>query len=252
MNTLIIIGVAAFVAIAAFAALNFGAFSKMKFWARSKAGKAGTYFEQDDPVAQMRQAAVDAGANINSAREALVKAEALKGSLERQVRSDTAEIATLTSRINKKLDSGTPKDSNEITQLAEALARAKKSLEMNQTQLADNVSFYNTTLAATKKEAAKITQLDQRAMRFQVRLDLSTAQAGLAEMANRFKPASMNGALQTASKFEEIAERKIEENSARLRVNAEFADPATKEEEETASIEASSALDEILASRPTK
>lgn len=233
-------------------ALNTNAFDKMRFWAKAKVGKAGRRFEEDDPVAQMRQAAADQTDNIAKARDALVKAEALKKSLERQTAADRSEEAILTARINKKLDAGVAQDDADVKALAEQLARVKKSRATNEQQLADNVAFYNTTLAAAKQASARISEIENRATKLQVRLDLSKAQADLADMSDRFKPSSLNGAVQSAAKFEEIAERKIEENAARLRVNAEFTDPAEVTEKELASADAESALAEIVAARGKK
>jgi phage shock protein A len=249
-------GIAIFLALLAVAVaavvllVNRRAAGQAGYFAKSQVGKAGRWFGRQDPVGQMRQAADDAKGNIAQAREALVRAEAMKSSLERQIRADRSEEATLTARIHKRLDAGAAPADPDVGRLAEALARAKKSLAANEQQLRDNAEFYDSTLRAAQGEAAKIGDIERRADRLQVRLDLSDAQGKLAELANRFKPGAMNGAAKTAAEFEEVAERKIEENRARLKVGADFggADP----EGEAVSAEADAALAGILAGRTGK
>lgn len=248
MSFLFYIGLAIVLALVLLAILNRRAFSSLAFWSRSQAGKAGRFFASNDPVTQMRQAADDAGYTIRQARDALVKSKALEAGLAKSAEDYRHEVAVLEKRINKRLDAGD--NPEQLTQMAEELSRAKKSLENTETQIASNAKFYVATMEVVKRESEKLSSIQQRADRLQVRLDMSKAQADLADLNDRFQPSSLHDAMNTASKFEAAAEAKIAENAARLQVNTELRGTDWEAEEESAGADA--VMADIMAKRTAK
>jgi phage shock protein A len=227
--------------------MNRRAGGKIAFLGKSKLGRLGRRAEESDPVGQMRQAAEDAGEKIANAREALIRAEGAKSALERQVAADQREVNVLTARINRALDQGEDAGSPKVRELGEELARAQKYLAENQRQLADNIKLCTEATEVIKHENEKVMGLAREADRLEVRLDVSNAQAAVADVATHLNGPALAGATNSAAKFREIAERKIDENNARLRVVSALG--GTRADGDAASADGEAALAEILAKR---
>ena len=245
--------ITAIVVIGIFAFLNKRAFGKVFHYGKTQAGNVGRFAEATDPVNQMRESAEEAKEQISTARNALIKNKALKESLERQVEKNKRDIATLESRIKHDLEHGKPKTDAAIITKAEQLAVARHDFNLNTQQLQTQIEVYNNTLTSAKKAASKIGELENRADRLQVRIDTSAAQADLAEMLSQYNPSGISNAIGKASKFEEIAERQISENQARLQVNADLGlTDFNNEEDINVSAEASNILDELEPKSPVQ
>lgn len=237
-----------------FALLNKRAFGKVFHWGKTQAGNVGRAAEQHDPVNQMREAAEEAREQIHTARDALVKNKSLKESLDRQVAKNKRDVSLTEGKLRKYKEEGRTKDDPDVITMAEKLAQARSELATNEKQLVIQTQLYNNTLTSAKKAAGKIGKLEQRANNLEVRLDTSAAQAELAEMLNSYSPSSVNGAVNKATRFEEIAEQQIAANQAKLQVNADLGLTVEDDDEAEISLEASSILDEFegsSSSQPT-
>lgn len=212
--------------------VNRRAVGQMLGWGKAQVGHVGRAFENADPVGQMQQKADDAKEELKKAKTALITCEGIKVGLERQLEADNKDVARLTARINQAMAEGKTDDDPVLIEYAKQLKAASTRLEENKAQLEMHVGVYQNTLNSVKKAGEKIQALETRATQLGARLKTSEAQAMLADLLDKFEPGAINSTLGEASKFEEIAQRKIDENNARLKVNQDLGTGSEVEEYE--------------------
>jgi len=215
-----IIGI--FITSAIIAVVNKTAFSKILHFGRTQAGNIGRAAEKIDAVNQMRESINDAKEQIRVAREALIKSKALKDSLERQIESTKRNINNLESKLVNFKKSDKDRNDPEVISVAEKLAKLKSDLVVNQEQLDIQTQIYNDTLKSSKAAYDKIARMEQRANHLEIKLGTSEAQAELSNLLNSFDPNSINNAFNNIEKFENVINSQIDENAAKLKVNADL------------------------------
>lgn len=211
---------------------------------RTKAGQFGEYAEGVDPAGQMRQAAIDASAELANADKALMSCEAMQSKLKRQINGDTLAANRLRAQIKKKLESGTSETDPDIVSKAKQVAELEKAVIENTSQIELQNDIYRKTLNSANSAAKRINGAIQRADRLKIRLDIGAQMSNLTAMLSKYSPAAVNSKMASIDKFEEKANEQLDMHSASLKV---MADRGYVDEEET-EFEMTSEAADVLAS----
>jgi phage shock protein A len=191
-------------------------------YVKSQFNKTGRWAENQDPIAQMQLKADEAKEQFRKAKVALIKCESLKSNLTRLNNDDTKEENRLLARIKQAMHEGKTDDDPVLIELANQLNNIRKRKTDLGQQLSAQTSLYGQLLNSMKMYAQNIETLERDASSLGVRLEVSEAQAEIAEMCDQFNVGAIDTTLGEAAKFREIAERKIAENTAKLHVDQDL------------------------------
>jgi phage shock protein A len=222
---------------------NRQALSRMLGAARAQAGKMGRAAELVDPLAMLQQAVDDGIAEIGKAKSGLELAKSNVNSLQRQVDRDLSEQAKLNNRIKAVLDGGDP--NNTARDYAVQLSTVEKNLVINQKQLENARRMYEGFAAQVNMGQEKVVAARQRASQLQVQLTISERASEMAKFAENFTfdPNKVN---EGVARAEELIQRQIDQNQAKVDVALEFGVSAAgqlKDDE----LERNAEVDNILA-----
>lgn len=199
---------------------------------RTKAGQAGDYAKTVDPAGQMRQAALDAAAELKTADEAMEMSERLKAKLQRQVDNDVAQVGRLRAKIKKLLDEGRPENDPEVIEKAKRVAELERAIAQNKSQIEDQNVLYKNTLksanAAAKKAKAAIDEAD----RLRVDLGLGEQAVKLAAMFQKYDPTAVNAKMAKIDEYRQAAQDQKDGHTAKLKVMADRSAAFADEDED--------------------
>jgi phage shock protein A len=227
MNTLFWILLIVVVVGIALVLLNRRAVARFLDAGSAQLGKAGRWAIHKDPVAMYKEKIDDATDHLRTAREGLVRVRGLITGVQRQVDDGDKETARLDVRIKGALSSG---DENRAAEYVRQLQEAKKQLEENRRQLAVHLETYQGFLKQVQAAQAKIVQAKDEADKLGVQLEISKAEAELADIAQNFQVNT--SALEGLGEIKGEIHKQIDANRARGMVARDLAAGAALEVEE--------------------
>jgi phage shock protein A len=190
-------------------------------------GKAGRWAVNQDPVAMYKEKIDDATEHIGTAKQGLVRVRGLIMGVQRQVEDGDREAARLDARVKAALSSG---DEIRAAEYVRQLQETKKQLEENRRQLVVHQETYQGFLKQVQMAQAKVIQAKQDAEKIGVDLQISKAEAELADIAENFQVNT--SALDGLGQIKGEIHRQIDANRARGQVARDLSASATKEIEE--------------------
>ncbi len=199
---------------------------------RTKVGQAGDYAEGIDPAGQMKQAALDAAAELKGADDALVECDKLRSKMLRQIKADELSVARLRGEIKRKLTvENLPDNHPVVVEKAKQVKTLEANIAENNSQITLQETVYKTTLANANSAAAKVQGAMARADRMKVRLDLGAQTVKLTSMLAKYDPTAVNSKMASIDKYEEKGNEALDGQQAQLKVMAdrgmlEVPDPA--------------------------
>jgi phage shock protein A len=216
----------------------------------AQVGKAGRWAANQDPVAMYKEKIDDATEQISTAKKGLVSVRGLIMGVQRQVDDGEKDTARLDARVKAALASG---DESRAAEYVRQLQDCKKQLEENRRQLAIHQETYQGFLKQVQAAQNKVVQARDEAEKIGVELQISKAEAELADIAENFQVNT--SALDGLGAIKGEIHRQIDANRARGQVARDLSAGAVKEMEEEDRIkneEAKVLLDQYKAEMGTK
>jgi len=200
-----------------------------RFFAAGSAqlGQAGRWAANKDPIAMYKEKIDDATDHIRTAKEGLVRVRGLIIGVQRQVDDGEREAARLDARVKAALSSG---DENRAAEYVRQLQETRKQLEENRRQLGIHEETYNGFLKQVQLSQTKVMQSKQEAEKLGVELQISKAEAELADIAENFQ--INTSALDGLGEVKGEIHRQIDANRARGQVARDLSTGAALEMEE--------------------
>jgi phage shock protein A len=193
----------------------------------AQVGKAGRWATSQDPVAMYKEKIDDATDQIRTAKQGLVRVRGLIIGVQRQVDDGEKDTARLDVRVKGALTSG---DENRAADYVRQLQESKKQLEENRRQLAIHQETYQGFLKQVQAAQNKVVQAKDEAEKIGVELQISKAEAELADIAENFQVNT--SALDGLGAIKGEIHRQIDANRARGQVARDLSAGAVKEMEE--------------------
>jgi phage shock protein A len=190
-------------------------------------GKAGRWAASQDPVAMYKEKIDDATDHIRTAKQGLVQVRGLIMGVQRQVDDGDKEAARLDARVKVALSGG---DESRAAEYVRQLQETTKQLEENRRQLAVHQETYQGFLRQVQAAQAKVVQAKQDAEKIGVELQISKAEAELADIAENFQVNT--SALDGLGAVKNEIHRQIDANRARGQVARDLSANAAAEVDE--------------------
>jgi len=190
-------------------------------------GKAGRWAASQDPVAMYREKIDDATDHIRTAKVGLVRVRGLIMGVQRQVDDGDKEAARLDARVKGALQSG---DESRAGEYVRQLQETKKQLEENRRQLGIHQDTYQGFLKQVQAAQTKVIQAKQDAEKIGVELQISKAEAEIADIAENFQVNT--SALEGLGEIKGEIHRQIDANRARGLVASDLSAGAAREVDE--------------------
>jgi phage shock protein A len=219
--------------------LNKGAAGNAAHYAQTQVGKVGGWFAEQDPAAQMRQAAINAGAELHDADVALIEAERLSKGLARQITEDTRKRNNLETKTAQLLREGASETDPRIVDNARRIAELEKTIAENSAQIDSAQKAYAATLKNANSASRKIKGAMDEADRLKVDLALGEQAVKLTQMFQKYDPSKTNSNLAKIDQYRQEAQKAKDGNAATLKVMADRAEAFTDDADD-AEIDASS------------
>ncbi len=210
------------------AIVNFNALKTLWFNARSSAGAAARRVDAGNAVNNMKQAVDDAKAEISGYVGKLNKSQGQINGLNREKAESEREVKQLTADVNARAaEPGVDPDNDGVLlDLAEQLDKAQVRLGEIVTDLESQTKLHNQVLNDVKEAMKRAAELEAKADRMGVRLDLSATRAELAQVGIDFKSSSANSSLAAAESYEKQIQAQIDTNNGAVEVAAQV-NPST-------------------------
>lgn len=202
-----------------------GAFGSWFHWLRTKIGQTGDFAASQDPAGQMRQAAIDASAELGKADAALAKCKSIKKSLQRQVDNDIRQLRLVETDVQKSLERGVADDDPTLVVKLQQIRSFRESIEENNKQILQQDTLYRDTLDLANAASGRIQSALQRAERLKVKLDLGVARRDAIALLQRYSPGAINTAMASIDRYEQVAQSQLDEADAALEVAADRGQP---------------------------
>lgn len=195
--------------------------------ARTKKTQADDYAATIDPAGQMRQAALDAAAELKGADEALTASDTLQRGLKRQIEADAATANKLRGQValqvRPKSEGGKGLSETDplVVEKLKRIRDAEASVATNQGQLDDQIKVYERTLKQANKAGEKIAATIAEADRLKVSLQLGEKINAINAMIAKYNPAGVNSKLAEVDKYRQAAQQKLDGFAAQAKVAAD-------------------------------
>ncbi len=212
---------------------------------RTKAGQAGDYAKSIDPAGQMRQAALDAAAELKGADDALIQSDQLVTRLKRQVDNDKKIKVKLEGQIAKKINDGVSETDPTVVEKLKRVRDLTNSIAENESQIETQSKLYKGLLAKANGASEKIAGAMQRADQLKVRLDLGAQTANISAMLSKYNPAAVQSKLAKIDEYEQAAQGQLDGYASAAKVAADR--NVVEEDEDDVTPETDEELGNILA-----
>ena len=208
-----------------------------KFWSalRAQFNKLANVFWEADPIAQMQYEYDRAVDELKGGRKGLETYRGLVEKVARQVRTNEVQVKKLEAQAKAYLKAG---DRETAGRFALELQRAKQQLADNREQLEVHEGAYDNNLTKIKHANKKLAEVRERIKRYDAELEMSEAEAEIAELSKSF---DMN-VTTDFGQLETMIQEKIDHNRGRARVSADLS------ERGIADIEAEERMESAMAS----
>lgn len=212
-----------------------------KFWRAIKAqlNKLANFFTGADPIAQMRYEYDTAVEELKQGRLGLEQYRALVERVSRQVTNDQKHVSMLEAKIKAYLQSG---DRETAGRFALELKKAKDELGENEGQLRMHEQAYDNNVTKIRHAGEKLRDLRNKISRYEAELNMSRAEAEMAQLANSFQFDMTTD----FGQIEAIVQDKISLNRAKARVSADLSGEGIED------IQKEKAMESVLAEQALK
>ena len=193
---------------------------------------------EKDPVAQMRYEYDHSVEQLQEGRKGLELYRALVERVNRQVAVNEEHSARLEAQIKNYLKAG---DRATASKFALELERAKAELVQNREQLQMHEQAYENNLKKIQRAHQDLMSVREKIQKYDAELKMSTAEAEIAKVAEAldFNVTTEFG------QIEDVIQRRIDENRARVRVSSDMSSKGVAEIEAEERVEASMAEDAL-------
>lgn len=180
-------------------------------------GSLSRFFASKDQVGAYHEKIDAATENLSHAKQGLIKVRGLTTSVNRQVEEGTRESARLDARIKSSLSEG-----NELkaAEYVKQLQLVKLHLQENKSQLDIHNETYQGLLKQVQVAQEKILSAKNEAERLGTQLEISKAEAELADISQSFTVGS--SPLDGLDKYKEQINQKIDQNRAKSKVYSDL------------------------------
>lgn len=213
-------------------------FSKIFAAIRAQLNKLANLIWEKDPVAQMRYEYDRSVEQLQEGRKGLEMYRALVERVSRQVATNTAHSAKLEAQIKAYLKSG---DRATAAKFALEMEKAKTELAQNKEQLQMHETAYENNLKKIQRAHKDLMSVREKIQKYDAELKMSAAEAEIAKLAETldFNVTTEFG------QIEDVIQRRIDENRAKVRVSADMSSRGVAEIEAEERMEATMAEDAL-------
>lgn len=202
----------------------------------AQVNKLANFFWEMDPIAQMQLEYDNAVEQLKEGRTGLEQYRALVERVTRQVKGDEKRIADLTAKVKSYL---AVNDRDTAGKFAIELKRAQDELKENQEQLQLHETSYQNYLTKIQHATKKLHELQGKIQKYDAELKMSAAEAEVSKLAQ-----SLNFDVTTDfGQLEDVIQRKIDTNRAKVRVSADLSGEGVQEIEAEHRVEQAQAED---------
>ncbi|MGE0440869.1 MAG: PspA/IM30 family protein [Gemmatimonadales bacterium] len=188
-----------------------------KFFAafRAQLNKLANFFWEKDPIAQMQYEYDRSVEQLQEGRKGLELYRALVERVGRQVSTNRDHAAKLEAQIKAYLKAG---ERETAAKFALELEKAKKELAQNEEQLGMHEQAYENNLKKIQHAHKNLLAVREKIQKYDAELKMSGAEAEIAKLAE-----ALDFNITTDfGQIEDVIQRKIDQNRAKVRVSADM------------------------------
>ncbi|MEZ4456105.1 MAG: hypothetical protein R2882_06080 [Gemmatimonadales bacterium] len=211
-----------------------------KFFAafRAQLNKLANFFWEKDPIAQMQYEYDRSVEQLQEGRKGLELYRALVERVGRQVSANRDHVAKLEAQIKAYLKAG---ERETAAKFALELEKAKKELGQNEEQLGMHEQAYENNLKKIQHAHKNLLAVREKIQKYDAELKMSGAEAEIAKLAE-----ALDFNITTEfGQIEDVIQRKIDQNRAKVRVSADMSSRGVAEIEAEERVEQSMAEDAL-------
>jgi phage shock protein A len=205
---------------------------------RAQLNKLANFFWEKDPIAQMRYEYDRSVEQLQEGRQGLEMYRALVERVGRQVAANKDHIGRLEAQIKAYLKAG---ERETAAKFALELEKAKKDLAQNEEQLGMHEQAYGNNLKKIQHAHKNLLAVREKIHKYDAELKMSAAEAEIAKLAEAldFNVTTDFG------QIEDVIQRQIDQNRARVRVSADMSSKGVADIEIEERVEKSMAEDAL-------
>lgn len=205
---------------------------------RAQLNKLANFFWEKDPIAQMQYEYDRSVEQLQEGRKGLELYRALVERVTRQVASNRSHVDKLEAQVKAYLKAG---ERDTAARFALELEKAKKELQQNEEQLGMHEQAYENNLKKIQHAHKNLLAVREKIQKYDAELKMSGAEAEIAKLAE-----ALDFNITTEfGQIEDVIQRKIDQNRARVRVSADMSSRGVAEIEAEERVEASMAEDAL-------
>jgi phage shock protein A len=205
---------------------------------RAQLNKLANFFWEKDPIAQMQYEYDRSVEQLQEGRKGLELYRALVERVSRQVATNKDHTKKLEAQVKAYLKAG---ERETAAKFALELEKAKKELATNEEQLVMHEQAYENNLKKIQHAHKNLLAVREKIQKYDADLKMSAAEAEIAKLAEAldFNVTTDFG------QIEDVLQRKIDQNRARVRVSADMSSRGVAEIEAEERVEKSMADDAL-------
>lgn len=205
---------------------------------RAQFNKLANFFWEKDPIAQMQYEYDKSVEQLQEGRKGLELYRALVERVGRQVAANKDHVQKLEAQIKAYLKAG---ERETASKFALELEKAKKELAQNEEQLGMHEQAYGNNLKKIQFASKNLLAVRDKIQKYDADLKMSAAEAEIAKLAEDldFNVTTDFG------QIEDVLQRKIDQNRAKVRVSADLSSRGVAEIEADERVEKSMAEDAL-------
>lgn len=218
--TIIYLGTFLLALVLVLAIVNFKALKTVWFNLRSNTGAAARRMDAGNAVNNMKQAVDDAKTEISGYVGKLNRSQGQINSLKRNHVESQREVNLLTADVKARAtEQGVDTENDQVLlDLADQLDKAQVRFGEVHVDLESQTKLHNQVLNDVKDAMKRAAELESKADRMGVRLDLSATRAELAQVGIDFNSSSANSSLAAAESYEKQIQAQIDTNNGAVEV----------------------------------